>query len=344
MLLMQTATPTLAPSAVDVASFLSMPEGHKSLRFAEFYAAMNSMLRFCTCFLRIHFVVEDDRSGIFASSVTKKLSQHLAVNISTHVHKLDVTPIVTQKNHRFGRIALAKAFPDEIFRSNLSKVIIFDIDTLWVSDVCELFKEFNNFNESNALGLAPEMGDWYIKFGNQKYHNEYYHIPSDHKNRYKLFDGLNSGIIFADINKLASLKWSTTVRAFFQNESKTIILADQDVYNNILFENSHLVYVLPASYNWQLGSNTIPMLGEQNDLLPAVYHGNNYAFTFENRQICSVWYLFAPDNIRSYGIGKIVSHIEPKYLNASFREEALRQFSNRKSRAAFLKAAAGISS
>lgn len=78
-------------------------------------------------------------------------------------------------------------------------------------------------------------------------------------NSYILLNRFNTGVIAMDLKKLRSLNWS---QLWLLTAEKDLVshyftsLADQDVFNAVLFQEPYLVYRLPCQYNVQLSDNT----------------------------------------------------------------------------------------
>lgn len=58
-----------------------------------------------------------------------------------------------------------KAYPDKVLPSRVKRLIFSDADTIWVKDVYELWKTFDEMNSDQLFGAGPEYSLWYWKQG-----------------------------------------------------------------------------------------------------------------------------------------------------------------------------------
>ncbi|GAB6029780.1 LARGE xylosyl- and glucuronyltransferase 2 [Chamberlinius hualienensis] len=141
------------------------------------------------------------------------------------------------------KLTLPRTLPD-----NLAKVIVLDTDVTFASDISELWKHFSRFGDKQAIGLVENQSDWYLGTLWKK------HRPWPALNR-----GYNTGVILLELAKLRQLKWMKlwrTVSERVLEEQFSTQLADQDIFNAVLKQNPHLVYILPCQWNVQLSDNT----------------------------------------------------------------------------------------
>ena len=69
----------------------------------------------------------------------------------------------------------------------------------------------------------------------------------------------NTGVILLDLHKLRSLQWNQLWRLTAEKDLVThyfTSLADQDIFNAVLFQYPQLVHTLPCQWNVQLSDNT----------------------------------------------------------------------------------------
>lgn len=141
------------------------------------------------------------------------------------------------------KLTLTKALPEV-----LDKVIVLDTDVFFLTDVAYLWKLFDNFTESQAIGLVENQSEWYTG----KLWKKYKHWPA-------LGRGFNTGVMLFDLKKLRAIHWAHLWRLTAEKQLVNLlstVLADQDVINAALKDNPQVVYTLPCEWNIQLSDNT----------------------------------------------------------------------------------------
>jgi len=152
--------------------------------------------------------------------------------------------------HYSGVYGLLKLTLPKILPKTLEKVIILDTDVTFATDIGKLWILFENFDNSQALGLVENQSDWYIPGKLWKNHRPW---PA-------LGRGLNTGVILMDLSKLRKQSWSQTWRTVAENDLVTQLstsLADQDVLNAVLRRQADLLYPLPCQWNVQMSDNSL---------------------------------------------------------------------------------------
>ncbi|XP_046458581.1 LARGE xylosyl- and glucuronyltransferase 2-like [Daphnia pulex] len=150
--------------------------------------------------------------------------------------------------HYSGVYGLLKLTLPKVLPQSVDKVIVFDCDVTFSADIADLWAVISSFSSSQAIGLVENQSDWYLG----KLWKNYEPWPA-------LGRGFNTGVIAMDLKKLRSLNWN---QLWLLTAEKDLVshyftsLADQDIFNAVLFQEPHLVYRLPCQYNVQLSDNT----------------------------------------------------------------------------------------
>ncbi|XP_044728692.1 LARGE xylosyl- and glucuronyltransferase 2-like [Chrysoperla carnea] len=151
--------------------------------------------------------------------------------------------------HYSGVFGLLKLLFPQILSKNLSKIITLDTDVTILTDIAQLWKQFDNFTEEQAIGLVENQSNWY--YG--KLWNNYKPWPA-------IGRGFNTGVMLLDINKLNNHNWTMLWRltaAQYLGTYGSTGLADQDILNAIITNNPQFLFRLPCFWNVQLGDNTL---------------------------------------------------------------------------------------
>ena len=144
----------------------------------------------------------------------------------------------------------------DLVPSNVSQLIFIDIDTEFRDSIDKLEQHFNNFDDQQLLGLAPELSPVYR------------HILYIYRNKHKTtllgepkglgFPGFNSGIVLMKLDRLRksnlyhSLMTNSSLQRLTNKYSFKGHLGDQDFYTLIGLEYPELFYMLPCNWNRQL--------------------------------------------------------------------------------------------
>ena len=258
-------------------------------RVPLFRASIHSLIFISTCRVRLHIIADDEtRAFVHGLNFSRGRS-----NPSLFYYAV---PNMDSVQHRFrSKMTLAKAFAERVLPTSIKKVLIADFDTLFLRDPCKLvFDEFEKFSATALFGLAPEYSVWYVS----KQPSHAFKIPVPTK-EFPQFEGLNAGIILANLERMRAYMWSerwvdftkglqsvtdglqrpiqgrsypSAYKALFR---KGILpLGDQDVFNRYGRVTPEVVHVLPSRWNWQVT--------ESEDDMPydtIIFHGNTGKLT-----------------------------------------------------------------
>lgn len=150
--------------------------------------------------------------------------------------------------HYSGIYGLMKLTLTEILPESLDKIIVLDTDVFFLANIAELWSQFHNHSEKQAIGLVENQSKWYLGS-----------LFRNYKPWPALGRGFNTGVILLDLRKLRLLKWAHLWRLTAEKELMNLLhthLADQDIINAVIKENPFLVHKLPCEWNIQFSDNT----------------------------------------------------------------------------------------
>lgn len=179
----------------------------------------------------------------------------------------------------FFSIVAHKVIPD------MSRIIMIDCDLKFNADIKELYKIFDDFKETNIMGIAHDAQPVYR-------HN--FHMYRNKNKGTRVGDpppdglaGFNSGVLLLDLDRMRrsdiynSLINEESVRELSEKYMFKGHLGDQDFYSLISLEHEDLFYVLPCTWNRQLctwwkghGYSDVFDLYFNCDGPINIYHGN----------------------------------------------------------------------
>lgn len=141
---------------------------------------------------------------------------------------------------------LKLVLPDAIPEKNL---IVLDTDVTILNDISLLWKLFEQFNGEQVLGLVENQSDWYVK-------STVYNVrpwPA-------LGRGYNTGIMLMDLHRLRAKKfsklWENTTLYVLKDIFETS-LADQDIINAVIKNNTNFVFTINCAWNVQLSDHAL---------------------------------------------------------------------------------------
>ncbi|KAK9875654.1 hypothetical protein WA026_009451 [Henosepilachna vigintioctopunctata] len=146
--------------------------------------------------------------------------------------------------HYSGIFGLLKLlFPQIVPLTVTNKIIVLDTDLIFLSDIYELWRMFDDFKYKQALGIVENESNYYLEKSSW---------PAIGK-------GFNSGLVLYYIDKLKSLNWPNIwnqVTRKVAHEIGSTRLGDQDIINAVIKENSNILYEVPCYWNTQLSDHT----------------------------------------------------------------------------------------
>jgi len=143
----------------------------------------------------------------------------------------------------FGPCATLRLFfPDMM--PDVDSIIYLDTDILVVSDLHNLWKEFDRFTSKQMLGMAQEREDWDGKV--YSYYNNATRIKFPFIPPY----GINSGVILMNLTRMRDFSFFEKIHLIFKEFHSKIKLYDQDLLNILGYFNPDIVYRLNCSFNF----------------------------------------------------------------------------------------------
>ena len=274
---------------VDVVLLSDLSE--KNPRHREFLTLMRSLIFMSSCPLRLHFI-GDTSTNAYIKSL------NLAHNNSspeTFFHDLPSDHGI--KSEFREQVATRKVFLHEAMPGWVEHALFLDFDMIVLHDICAKYhEELDKFSSETALAISPNDSDWYHK------------IHPDHGYQFQPTDdvppgmaGLNTGMFIAHLRNMREMGWTQKILDFYQKlehddpGAPHFPLGDQDIINRYLRDHPEQVHVLSQNWNWQRASRDKPL---PYDLL--IYHGNLDKFQHDRAVMKNFWFMFAPDEIKSY--------------------------------------------
>ena len=208
---------------------------------------LKSVLFYRTHPLHFHFVSDENGQQILTKLFKSWQLHSISLNFyptSEYTEDLQWIP----NKHYSGVYGLMKLILPSLLPDSLEKVIVLDTDILFMSNVAELWNLFSNFNEKQCVGLVENQSDWYLG-----------KIWKNHRPWPALGRGFNTGVILLHLKRLRDAEWNQMWRLIAERELLTMLstpLADQDIFNAVLKENSELVLTMPCQWNVQLSEHT----------------------------------------------------------------------------------------
>ncbi|KRX26823.1 Glycosyltransferase-like protein LARGE1 [Trichinella nelsoni] len=229
---------------------------------------LKSVLFYRSTPLHFHIVTDSDLSEKILRTL---FSTWNLPSVSLSIYRLDeaLEDINWIPNgHYSGLFGLSKLILPKILSTSVTKVVVLDVDILFVSDIFELWNFLSKFNDSQVLGMTENQSDWYL--GN---------LFLDYKPWPALGRGYNSGVILMNLLKLRAINWTELYKAVTKellNTYNRTNLADQDIFNAVIQRLPALVYRLPCVYNLQLNDNARRELCSYDQADMKIIHWNNY--------------------------------------------------------------------
>lgn len=135
------------------------------------------------------------------------------------------------------RCGLYKALLPIILPKAVVAVLVLDADVYTLADVSELWLHFPRFSPSQFLGMAEEQSTFYRRYAPDM------PLPTDL--------GLNSGVMLMNLTRMRTFDWAD--RLLVAAHAHRIRLADQDLFNLMVVQHPEVLFVLPCSWNLQVG-------------------------------------------------------------------------------------------
>jgi len=197
--------------------------------------------------IHLHMISDETARGILEQLFSSWDIPHLEVSFYLAEESTSDVGWIPNK-HYSGVYGLLKLTLPQLLPEWLDKVIVLDCDVTFAADVAELWAIFSSFSEEQAIGLVENQSDWYLG----KLFKNYQPWPA-------IGRGFNTGVIAMDLDKLRKLNWRQLWRLTAEKDLVNhyfTSLADQDIFNAVLFQQPRLVHQMPCQWNVQLSDNT----------------------------------------------------------------------------------------
>ncbi|CAH8538989.1 unnamed protein product [Schistosoma turkestanicum] len=183
-----------------------------------------------------------------------------------------------QSYHPAGLEPFLKLMLTEILPSNISRVIVLDIDILLNANIIELWNHFENFNDTQSIGIAIEQ-HWYFRL-----------IMRNLESNWKGY-GYNNGVLLFDLSKLRLTLWkkvwiSLTKDAL--NKQGSLATGDQDILNLVLFNYKYILYEIPCEWNIQLSDKSDARRCPVSWLTYSELKKRNFSTTFKQPKLIHI--------------------------------------------------------
>ena len=238
---------------------------HRKILFEN---CLESLLANTKHFVKLHLIV-DNGSAQLASEVARRIGRN-QMNVSTYLAE-DIYQVYIEEIHSLRKFFSDKSKPyyqrstfylapivQYIIKED--KLLIFDIDIMFIRDLYYLYEEFEYFKPQEYWGLAYEQSPYYmlvLRDYTLKNPKSICGQPSHQGGN----PGFNSGILLVDIKKLNQhidqLKTYLTESyySFLVNNylvQGKLVLGDQDFLSFLSFEHPEMFHILDCGWNRQL--------------------------------------------------------------------------------------------
>ncbi|KAL5111334.1 LARGE xylosyl and glucuronyltransferase 2 [Taenia crassiceps] len=146
-----------------------------------------------------------------------------------------------RSRHSATKVATMKMYLPEILNSTVAKVLLIDSDSVFMTDVVELWRHFDRFGRYQFLGMAIEQATMpfdFTRFGGNK----------------RSF-GYNAGIMMWYVQRLTQAKWDAIWQPTLKRTMAVytwLPAAEQTLINTVILDNPDIFYLLPCTWNLQM--------------------------------------------------------------------------------------------
>ncbi|XP_054289330.1 glucoside xylosyltransferase 1-like isoform X1 [Macrosteles quadrilineatus] len=119
-------------------------------------------------------------------------------------------------------------------------VLYVDTDTLFLTQLEDIWQHFHHMNSSQMAALAPEHEDpntgWYNRFARHPYYGKL---------------GVNSGVMLMNLTRMRQFGWDQYLSPIYKAFRLKITWGDQDIINIIFHYHPESLYVYSCRYNYR---------------------------------------------------------------------------------------------
>lgn len=219
--------------------------------------------------LALHLMVDADSERVLDTVLTT----WALANVTTQFYRIDqfVADVAwVPTAHESGVLGMTKLLYAAILPTNVTRLLALDSDLIFTSDVAELWRLFDAFNATHAIGAAEQQSNWYL---NQTHGDHRANVVWPARGR-----GLNTGVLLLHLTRLRANGWAQRWRKLTRRElivRHRTGLADQDVLNLVALYHPEWVFMLPCTWNVQVHAHSLNDCHETQGA--AVIHWNSPA-------------------------------------------------------------------
>lgn len=214
----------------------------------------------------IHFHFVSDVPATHILNTLMQTWQLPAVNFSFYTAENLIDKISWIPNfHYSGVYGLLKLTVPDALPSTIKRIIMLDTDIMLNSDIARLWNFFEDIiKQKKLLGIVENQSNWYLG-----------DLWENHHPWPALGRGFNTGVTLLNLDEMRQQNWSNLWSTVTRKYTNPTALADQDIINAVIKENSNIHFVLPCSWNIQLSDNTLSDFCYQNTENFHIIHWNS---------------------------------------------------------------------
>ncbi|XP_069759206.1 glucoside xylosyltransferase 1-like isoform X2 [Narcine bancroftii] len=219
-------------------------------RLEETLTMMKSAVLFSYKPLNFHIFAEDELHDEFNSSLENwKKEFHQKFNHTIYPITFPADTAALWKK-LFKPCASQRLFLPLILK-DVDSLLYVDTDVLFLSPIDDMWAFFEDFNQTQIAGMAPEHDEprigWYNRFARHPYYGK---------------TGVNSGVMLMNMSRIrkkyfkndmttARLKWEDLLLPLFKKYKLNITWGDQDLLNIVFHYNPESLFIFPCQWNYR---------------------------------------------------------------------------------------------
>ena len=287
-------------------------------RVIEILTSISSLLHYRTGPVTIHIAGNVfDKQVWFDPFFQRQNYTYNFIDLQSHPideYYLHNIPTYIQSGHRDARLKLVV---DQLMPSSVKKVLVLDYDTLILVDVCRMMERVFDMmdNTSTFIAMAGEMASYYFEYLGESL----FAYPATKSWDSQRWNGLNSGVIFMNLEEMRRQHWNELWYAELKNakllypdavpsvEWFLFGLGDQTMFNWVFKNHPAIFFELDNTYNFQLyhiskkDPSFLKMLVCQKAEYLKILHGNSYMFMDDESILKKrIWNAFADPLLPNY--------------------------------------------
>ena len=185
----------------------------------------------------------------------------------------------------------------------IDKIIYLDTDTIVLGSLRNLWNEFDKFNDTQAVGMAP------IAF---------HPLPFTALRKIHTIGefGHNAGVLLMRLDRLRQVDWRSEMQEIGTQIKETVnVLSDQDMINTYLYYHRQLFYELSCMYNFR-DCMCVEMQNFSHECRDAdtyginIIHGISDSFHKNDTLLAPLFQLFYKFDVENNQISDLITDIE----------------------------------